>query len=154
MKFLHAKRLRVLCYVTLLLLGCHANRSPLFYGGRVSNPHGRTITAIDYGYRNDKLEFVIFRSDEVQFSTQVNYEFTAAGLPRNAWTICTLTLTNGNIVDVLAQKESKVYTIASGAFSSEPITFSKADLEVFLNEGNGEFTSKNLKAFLSGRSAH
>ena len=140
--------------MALLVIGCHSNRSPLFYGGRVSNPHGRMITSIDYGYRDDKLEFVIFRSDEVQFSTRVNYEFTAAGLPRNAWTICTLTLTNGNIIDVLAQKEPRIYTMASEAFSSEPLSFSKSDLESFLSDGNGEFTLKNLKAFLSGRRAH
>lgn len=124
----------------LTLTSCSFDFRP-FHGG-CSTARGRTVYALDYGYRKGgTVVFVVIQSGTPTYQQRANISVTSEKRCEG-W----VTLPDGTRKDLLWA--GKIYDFSGGKFASEPIFFNRDQLEKFLESEPEEYSISELKKFL------
>ena len=140
---------------TLLILaivgGCWAACSfepYTYYGGTSTVLTNREIFKVDYGFRGNELRFVIFEHASMRLVPLARLRVRT--LP-SGQSVCEGTLPFPDGRNVNLAKAKRGFQISKGTISEFPLTFSRTELELFLESRPNAYDLEALNRFLSER---
>ena len=128
-----------------LIAGCKPQHD-VYYNGVVTARRPNVLTAVDYGFKENKLCFVVFRNGQ-QLSDKVSFRWTTLNSGGNVCVDCYIVLPNSKRLPL--ESANQAFEISDGVFSEYSIMCSRGDLESYIKNETNLFTVAGLTNYLA-----